>query len=115
MYTIEIALVADNLGLEEMMMDDAVRHIGNLPQLRSGAGNVDHALRLEEIGLDGGIIGIDKLNPIGDEYVSVNVGIERAEREAPNAGVFPGHWRRLRRALELQLDVFRAGIEQVET
>ena len=111
---VEVALVADDLRLEEVMMDDAVRYFGDIPQLGRRARDLDNVLRLNEIGLDGGVVGVEQEDAIGDECVAVEVGIERAEREAPEAGVIACHRRGLRRTFEVELYIFCARIEQDE-
>ena len=74
-----------------MMMHDAVRDFGDLPQLGSRAGDVHHVLRLDEIGLDAGVVGVHQVDAVSNELVAVDVGIERAEGEAPDAGVVARH------------------------
>jgi len=72
-----VAMIADDGGLVEMMMNFAMRDIVCFPGERGGTGNMNFAGAVEEVGFDGVIGRVEVVDAVHSEAVAVEIGSER--------------------------------------
>src|SRR5579872_1392045 len=109
---VEIAIVANDAGMIEMMVYEAVRNADDFPR-QAWAWDMDHALGVEQVGLDERIHGIHIADAIRDEGVAVEIGLPRTGGYGPNAFLIFLHGDVLP-TFAREKDLFRVGIAKAE-
>src|SRR5690242_6504452 len=83
---VEVAVVADEGGFVEVVVDGAACAGAGLPNGRLGAGHMQEALSGAAVGgLEEGIGGIDEIRAVHGEGVGVDIGLERVGGGGPDA------------------------------
>ena len=109
-----VAMIADDGGLVEMMMNFAMRDSVCFPGERSGTGNMNFAGAVEEVGFDGVVGRVEVVDAVHNEAVAVEIGSERIRGEAPRALIIFLHRRWLGGAFDGDGDFLGIGSTKAE-
>ena len=109
-----VAMIADDGGLVEMMMNFAMRDIVCFPGERSGTGNMNYAGAVAEVGLDGVVGRVEVADAVHYEAVAVKIGSKGIRGETPHALIIFLHRRWLGGAFDGDGDFLGIGSAEAE-
>ncbi len=106
----KISLISHNGRLVEVLMNDPMRNILDIPRFGLRSGNLENIRRTPQVRIDRRIRGVERRYTIGDKEVVVQVRLHGREGDTPNSLVVFGHGQRTGVSVHAERDLARSWI-----